>query len=316
MGRFLLQRLAGFVATLVAASVVVFLVLEVLPGDAAQVMLGPEAPAETVRALAHKLGVDRPPLARYLGWVEGMATGDLGTSYAYDTPVGELVAPSLALTLPLAALAMTLNTVLGLTLGLYAASRHNRLGDIVVMSLSQIGIALPTFWVGILLILLFAVALGWLPAGGFPGWSAGFWPALRALILPAVALALVQGAILARVTRAAVLDVMREDFVRTALAKGLSPGAALRRHVLRNAMIPIVTVLGLQLSSLLVLTIVVENVFSLPGLGHLILNAIANRDIVVVRDAVMLLAAMVVVVNFVVDLLYVAIDPRLSLREP
>ncbi len=316
MGRFLLQRLAGFVATLVAASVVVFLMLEVLPGDAAQVMLGPEAPAETVRALAHKLGVDRPPLARYLGWVEGMATGDLGTSYAYDTPVGELVAPSLALTLPLAALAMTLNTVLGLTLGLYAASRHNRLGDIVVMSLSQIGIALPTFWVGILLILLFAVALGWLPAGGFPGWSAGFWPALRALILPAVALALVQGAILARVTRAAVLDVMREDFVRTALAKGLSPGAALRRHVLRNAMIPIVTVLGLQLSSLLVLTIVVENVFSLPGLGHLILNAIANRDIVVVRDAVMLLAAMVVVVNFVVDLLYVAIDPRLSLREP
>ncbi|HXZ01058.1 MAG TPA: ABC transporter permease [Stellaceae bacterium] len=314
MGRFLLNRLAGFAATLVAASVVIFLVLEVLPGNAAQVMLGPEAPAEAVRALSAKLGLDRPPLQRYLGWVEGMATGDLGTSYAYDTPVGELVAPSLALTLPLAALAMALNTALGLALGLYAASRHNRLGDVVVMSLSQIGIALPTFWVGILLILLFAVALGWLPAGGFPGWSAGFWPALRALILPAVALALVQGAILARVTRAAVLDVMREDFVRTALAKGLSPGAALRRHVLRNAMIPIVTVFGLQFSSLLVLTIVVENVFSLPGLGHLVLNAIANRDIVVVRDAVMLLAAMVVAVNFVVDLLYVAIDPRLSLR--
>jgi peptide/nickel transport system permease protein len=316
MGRFLLKRLAGFAATLVAASVVVFLLLEVLPGDAAQAMLGPEAPAETVRALAHKLGIDRPPLARYLGWVEGMATGDLGTSYAYDTPVGELIAPSLALTVPLAALAMALNTALGLALGLYAASHHNRLGDVLVMSLSQIGIALPTFWVAILLILLFAVALGWLPAGGFPGWSAGFWPGLRALILPAVALALVQGAILARVTRAAVLDVMREDFVRTALAKGLSPGAALRRHVLRNAMIPIVTVFGLQFSNLLVLTIVVENVFSLPGLGHLLLNAIANRDLAVLRDAVMLLAAMVVAVNFVVDLLYAAIDPRLSLREP
>lgn len=316
MGRFLLNRLAGFAATLAAASMVVFLVLEVLPGNAAQVLLGPEAPAETVRALAHKLGVDQPPLQRYLGWVEGMATGDFGMSYAYGTPVGELVAPSLALTIPLAAMAMALNIVLGLTLGLYAAAHHNRPGDIVVMSFSQIGIALPTFWVGILLILLFAVALGWLPAGGFPGWGAGFWPGLRALILPAVALALVQGAILARVTRAAVLDIMREDFVRTALAKGLSPGAALRRHVLRNAMIPIVTVFGLQFSSLLVLTIVVENVFSLPGLGHLILNAIANRDIVVVRDAVMLLAAMVVAVNFVVDLLYVAIDPRLSLREP
>ena len=315
MGGFLLKRLVGFAATLVAASVVVFLVLEVLPGDAAQVMLGPEAPAETVRALAHKLGVDRPPLARYLSWIEGMATGDLGTSYAYDTPVAELVAPSLALTVPLAVLAMALNTALGLALGIYAASRHNGIGDIAIMSLSQLGIALPTFWLAILLILLFAVALGWLPAGGFPGWGAGLWPAVRALILPAVALAVVQGAILARVTRSAVLDVMHEDFVRTAIAKGLSPGAALRRHVLRNAMIPIVTILGLQFSNLLVLTIVVENVFALPGLGHLILNAIANRDLVVLRDAVMLLAAVVVAVNFVVDLLYAVIDPRLTLHE-
>ena len=315
MGAFLLRRSAGFAATLIAASVVIFLVMEVLPGNAAQVMLGPEAPPETVAALAQKLGLDRPPLERYLGWIAGMARGDLGDSYAYATPVGDLVAQSLTLTLPLAALAMALNTALGLALGLYAAAHHNRLGDVAVMVMSQIGIAIPTFWLAILLILLFAVGLGWLPAGGFPGWSAGLWPALRALILPAVALAVVQGAILARVTRAAVLDVMREDFVRTALAKGLSRGAALRRHVLRNAMIPIVTVLGLQFSNLLVLTIVVENVFSLPGLGHLILNAIANRDLVVVRDVVMLLAAMVVAVNFLVDLLYAAIDPRLTLRE-
>jgi len=315
MGAFLLRRCAGFAATLIAASVVIFLVLEVLPGNAAQVMLGPEAPQETVRALQQKLGLDRPPLERYLGWIEGMAKGDLGTSYAYDTPVSELVGQSLALTLPLAAMAMALNTALGLALGIYAAARHNRLGDVAVMSLSQIGIAIPTFWLAILLILLFAVALGWFPAGGFPGWSAGLWPGLRALILPAVALAIVQSAILARVTRSSVLEVMREDFVRTALAKGLSRGAALRRHVLRNAMIPIATILGLQFSNLLVLTIVVESVFSLPGLGHLILNAIANRDVVVVRDVVMLLAAMVVAVNFLVDLLYAAIDPRLTLRE-
>ena len=316
MGGFLLRRCAGFAATLIAASAIVFLVMEVLPGSAAQVMLGPEAPAETVRALTQKLGLDRPPLARYLGWVEGMARGDLGESYAYATPVGDLVAQSLSLTLPLAALAMALNTALGLALGLYAAQHHNRPGDVAIMGMSQIGIALPTFWLAILLILLFAVELGWFPAGGFPGWGAGLWPGLRALILPAVALAAVQGAILARVTRAAALDVMREDFVRTALAKGLSRGAVLRRHVLRNAMIPIVTVLGLQFSNLLVLTIVVENVFSLPGLGHLILNAIANRDLVVVRDVVMLLAAMVVAVNFLVDLLYAAIDPRLTLRGP
>jgi len=314
MGAFLLRRCAGFAATLIGASLVIFLVLEVLPGNAAQTMLGPEAPAETVAALAQKLGLDRPPLERYLGWIEGMARGDLGVSYAYGTPVSELVGPSLALTLPLAAMAMALNSALGLALGVYAASRHNRLGDVAVMGLSQLGIAMPTFWLAILLILLFAVELGWFPAGGFPGWSAGLWPGLRALILPAVALAIVQSAVLARVTRAAVLDVMREDFVRTARAKGMSAAAALRRHVLRNAMIPIVTVMGLQFSNLIVLTIVAESVFSLPGLGHLVLNAIANRDLVVVRDVVMLLAALVVAVNFAVDLLYAAIDPRLSLR--
>jgi peptide/nickel transport system permease protein len=316
MSAFLLKRLAAFAATLAAASIVIFLVLEVLPGNAAQVILGAEAPPETVAALAHKLGVDRPPLEQYAAWIEGMAEGDFGTSYAYDTPVADLVAQSLAITLPLAVLAMALNIALGLSLGIIAAARHNRFADIAIMGLSQLGIAIPSFWFAILLILLFAVELGWLPAGGFPGWSAGLWAGLRALILPAVSLAVVQAAILARVTRSAVLDMLREDFVRTARAKGLSRGAALRRHVLRNAMIPIVTIMGLQFSNLLVLTIVVENVFYLPGLGRLILNSIANRDVVVVRDVVMLLAAMVVAVNFAVDLLYAAIDPRLKLGKP
>jgi peptide/nickel transport system permease protein len=315
MNPFLLKRFATFVATLICASIVIFLVLEVLPGNAAQVMLGPEAPPEAVAALAKKLGVDQPPAERYAHWIEGMARGDFGTSYAYDTPVADLVGEALSLTIPLALIAMTLNTLLGLALGVFAASHHNRFGDVAVMALSQIGIAIPTFWFAILLILLFAVELGWLPAGGFPGWSAGLWEGLRALILPAVSLAIVQSAILARVTRSAVLDVLREDFVRTARAKGLSERAALWRHVLRNAMIPIVTIMGLQFSNLLVLTIVVENVFYLPGLGRLILNAIANRDVVVVRDVVMLLAAIVVAVNFVVDLLYAAIDPRLKLRD-
>lgn len=315
MSAFLLKRFATFAATLVAASIVIFLVLEVLPGNAAQVILGAEAPPETVAALAHKLGVDRPPAQRYAAWIEGMAEGDFGTSYAYGTPVVDLVEQALTVTLPLALLAMALNIALGLTLGIVAAARHNRFADVAIMGLSQLGIAIPSFWFAILLILLFAVELGWLPAGGFPGWDAGLWPGLRALILPAVSLAIVQAAILARVTRSAVLDMLREDFVRTARAKGLSRGAALRRHVLRNAMIPIVTIMGLQFSNLLVLTIVVENVFSLPGLGRLILNSIANRDVVVVRDVVMLLAALVVAVNFAVDLLYAAIDPRLKLRE-
>jgi peptide/nickel transport system permease protein len=315
MGLFLLKRFATFVATLIGASVVIFLVLEILPGNAAEVMLGPEAPASAVRALALKLGLDRPPVERYVDWIGGLLRADLGVSYAYGTSVGALVAERLALTVPLAIMAMVLATVLALCLGIFAAERHNRLGDVGVMGVSQVGIAIPNFWLAILLILLFAVKLQWVSAGGFPGWGAGFWPAFKSLLLPTVALATVQAAILARITRSAVLDVLREDFVRTARAKGLSRQAALFGHVLRNAMIPVVTIIGLQFANLLAGTVVIENVFYLPGLGQLIFQSIANRDIIVVRDAVMLLAAMVIVVNFAVDLLYAAIDPRLQVQD-
>ncbi len=236
-------------------------------------------------------------------------------STSYDTPTAELIAERLQVTLPLALLAMLLTAVLALGLGVYAASRHNQMADVGVMAASQVGIAIPNFWFAILLILLFAVQLQWVSAGGFPGWAeddgGGLLEGLKALILPAIALALVQAAILARVTRSAVLDVMREDFVRTARAKGLSKRQALWRHVLRNAMIPVLTVAGLQFANLITGTIVVENVFVLPGVGRLVFQAISNRDLVVVRDVVMLLAGVVVVVNFVVDVLYAWIDPRL-----
>jgi peptide/nickel transport system permease protein len=205
--------------------------------------------------------------------------------------------------------------VLALSAGIYAAARHNRVGDVGVMGLTQIGIAIPNFWFAILLILLFSVHLKWFSAGGFPGWSEGLWPGLQALMLPALSLAVVQSAILARITRSAVLEVLREDFVRTARAKGVSRRAVLWGHVLRNAMIPVVTVMGLQFAELLAGTIVVESVFYLPGLGRLIFQSIANRDLIVVRNCVMLLAAMVVIVNFVVDLLYAAIDPRVKASD-
>jgi len=315
MSLFLLRRFATFVLTLMVASVVVFSVLELLPGNAAQVILGDTATPESLAALNAKLGLDRPPLQRYLGWVNGLAHGRTANSISYDTPTAELIAGRLKVTLPLALMAMSLSVVLALALGVYAASRHNRLGDVGVMTASQVGIAIPNFWFAILLILLFAVQLQWVSAGGFPGWSeddgGGLWQGLRALLLPALALAVVQAAILTRVTRSAVLEVMREDFVRTARAKGLTRRQALWRHVLRNAMIPVLTVMGLQFANLVTGTIVVENVFVLPGLGRLIFQAISNRDLVVVRDTVMLLAAMVVLVNFVVDVLYALIDPRL-----
>jgi peptide/nickel transport system permease protein len=315
MGPFLLRRLFTFVATLAVASVVVFAVLELLPGNAAQVILGESATPESLAAMETKLGLDRPPLERYAQWVGGWLRGDTAESISYGVPTAELIAQRLEVTLPLALLAMVITVAVALLLGVYAASRHNRLGDVGVMAASQIGIAIPNFWFAILLILLFAVHLQWVDAGGFPGWreddGGGLWVGLRALLLPAIALAVVQAAILARVTRSAVLDVLREDFVRTARAKGLTQGQALRRHVLRNAMIPVLTVGGLQFANLITGTIVVESVFVLPGLGRLVFQAIANRDLVVVRDVVMLLAALVIVVNFVVDVLVAWIDPRL-----
>ena len=315
MGPFLLKRLATLLATLAVASVVVFAVLELLPGNAAEVILGDTATAESLAALNAKLGLDRPPLQRYADWVGGLLQGRTATSISYDTPTAALISERLRVTLPLALMAMVLTVVLALGLGVYAASRHNRVGDVGVMALSQLGIAIPNFWFAILLILLFAVQLQWVSAGGFPGWTedegGGLIDGFVALILPAVALALVQAAILARVTRSAVLDVMREDFVRTARAKGLTRTQALWRHVLRNAMVPVLTVAGLQFANLITGTIVVENVFVLPGIGRLVFQAISNRDLIVVRDVVMLLAAVVVLVNFTVDVLYAVVDPRL-----
>ena len=315
MGLFFLKRFATLIATLAGASVVVFLVLDILPGNAAQILMGPDASPEAVAALASKLGLDQPAWQRYGLWISGLLRGDMGLSYAYSTPVSELVLERLALTVPLALMAMALTTVLALAAGVYAAAHHNKVGDVGVMGLAQLGIAIPNFWFAILLILLFSVHLQWFSAGGFDGWGEGLGQGLKSLLLPAIALAVVQAAILARITRSAVLEVLREDFVRTARAKGLSQRAALWRHVLRNAMVPVITVMGMQFAELLAGTIVVENVFFLPGLGRLIFQSIANRDLIVVRNCVMLLAAMVVIVNFVVDLLYAIIDPRIQASD-
>jgi peptide/nickel transport system permease protein len=312
---YLIQRLGAFCVTLAVASVLVFAVLELLPGNAAEVILGDTATPEAVAALQAQLGLDQPPLQRYFAWVGGLLQGETARSIGYDTPTAELLAERLRVTLPLAVMAMVLTTLLALGLGLYAAARHHKLGDVGVMALSQLGIAIPNFWFAILLILLFAVQLQWVGAGGFPGWTAeeggGLGPALQALLLPALSLALVQAAILARVTRSALLDVLREDHLRTARAKGLSRRQALLRHGLRNAMIPVLTVAGLQFANLITGTIVVENVFVLPGIGRLVFQAVSNRDLIVVRDVVMLLVAVVVVVNLLVDLLYAWVDPRL-----
>ena len=304
------RRLAILFATLAVASLVVFAALEVLPGDAAVTMLGASATPDAVAALSHKLGLDLPWDRRYLAWIGGAMAGDFGQSYAYNSPIGPLIGQRLAVTLPLTLMAMTIACAVALTAGVYAAGRRGGRGDAAVMALSQIGLAIPSFWLGILLVLTFAVHWRLFPAGGFPGWGDPL-AALRALALPSVALGLVQAAILTRVTRSALVEAMSEDFMRTARAKGLSRRAALWRHALPNAAAPILTIAGLQFSSLIVGAVVVENVFVLPGLGRLIAQSIANRDVLVVEDCVMGLAALVILVNAAVDLAAAAIDPRL-----
>lgn len=308
---FLFKRLVTMFLTLLVATLIVFVVLEILPGDPAAVMLGINAEPETLAALREEMGLNRPVVVRYISWLGDLVQGDLGTSYTYDVPVFELIKERIQLSFPLAVFAITLSTVIAIPLGIIAASNHSNPLDFIVMIFSQLGIAVPNFWFALLLVIVFSVSLRWLPAGGFAGWDAGMIPALTSLLLPTIALALPQSAILARVTRSSMLEVLKEDYIRTAQAKGSGRLRILWRHALRNAMIPVVTIMGLQFSFLLAGTIIIENVFYLPGIGRLIFQSIAQRDLIVVKNLVILLAVMVILINFIVDLLYASIDPRL-----
>jgi peptide/nickel transport system permease protein len=311
---YLLRRLLIGLATLWVASLVVFAVLEVLPGDPASLMLGMNATPEALQALQEQMGLNHSLPVRYLNWIGGLATLDFGRSYTYSVPVIDLVAERVAVSLPLALIALGLSVAIAIPVGAFAAQRRGRTADALTMGVAQIGVAVPNFWFALILIYIFAVWLRLVPAGGFPGWSAGVWPALKALALPAIALALPQSAILARVTRSALIEVLGEDFIRTARAKGMPSGAVLWRHALRNALIPVLTIVGLQFAFLLAGTIIIENVFYLPGLGRLIFQAITQRDLIVVESVVMLLVATVIAVNLLVDLSYALVDPRLRAR--
>ncbi|TCL91231.1 peptide/nickel transport system permease protein [Rhizobium sp. PP-WC-2G-219] len=310
----LLRRFASLFLTLLAVSALIFLVMDVLPGDPAAIMLGTSATPETLEALRRELGLDQPLVLRYLSWLGGVASGDLGNSYTYGVPVAGLIAERLAVTLPLAFIAILLSVAIAIPLGVASAARRNGAVDYAAGLLSQMFIAVPGFWVGLLLVMVFSVSLGWVPSGGFPGWQAGLMPALGALVLPAIALALPQAGVLTRVTRSAVIEVMNEDFVRTARAKGLPRRTALWRHAVPNALVPVVTILGLQFTFLIAGAVLVENVFNLPGLGRLALQALSQRDIIVMQDVVLFFAALVIIMNFLVDLSYLALDPRLRKR--
>ena len=311
MQRYVVRRVGALAVTLFFVSLLVFVVVRVLPGDPALIILGLEANEDSVARVRQALGLDRPVPVQYVRWVAHALRGDLGRSIQYDLPVGSLILSRLNVTLPLTLLAAFFMIAAAIPLGVFAATRHRRWGDYLTMTLSQLGVAVPGFWAGLLLILLFSVRLGWVQAGGFDGWGEGVWRGLRSLLLPAVALGLFQFAVLARTTRSAVLEVLREEYVKTARAKGVAERVVLFRHALRNALIPIVTVAGIQLGQLLAGSIILESVFYLPGLGRLTLAAISARDLPVVQGVVLFVASMIVTVNAAVDILYGILDPRI-----
>ncbi|MEJ8561895.1 ABC transporter permease [Yoonia sp. GPGPB17] len=313
MIRYALGRLTSLIISLIVASIVIFAVIEVIPGDPAAFMLGVNARPDTIAALRAEMGLDQPLITRYLDWVTGLLRGDFGQSWTYKTPVSELINDRIWVSLPLAIYALILSTLIAFPAGIYAASRRGSAGDVTIMGATQLGVAIPNFWFAMILVLIFAINLRWFSAGGFPGWSDPL-RAIKSLTLPAIALALPQAAILARVMRSSLLDMLGEDFIRTARAKGLSARQALWKHAVRNALIPVLTIIGLQFSFLLAGGIIIEQVFFLPGLGRLIFQSISARDLIVVESVVMLLVFTVIMVNFLVDLAYAAVDPRLRTK--
>ncbi len=307
----LIERTGVFLVSLAVSSVLVFAFMAVLPGDPARVALGVNASDEAVAELRRQFGLDRSLPTQYFDWLGGLLHGDLGTSYVSKVAIGPQVFDRLQVTLWLVVAGMIIALAVAAPAGTVMAARHRKISGLALSAFSQVGVAVPAFLAGILLIVVFAVRLGWLPANGWTPPAQDPAMFLKQLILPALSLGLVQGAVLTRYVRSAVLEVLREDYLRTARAKGLRPFQALWRHGLRNAAVPVVTVLGLQLATLLIGAVVVERVFVIPGLGSLLLDGVSNRDLLLVQDVVMVLVIAVLLVNFIVDLLYVALDPRL-----
>ena len=308
---YLAGRLGVLMATLLLATAIVFVVVQVVPGDPVRYMMGLQADPDSSAATRHQLGLDAGPAQRYLLWVKGMLHGDFGRSFTYRVPVRDLIVERLQVSLPLAALALLFATAIAFPVGFISAARRGRISDAVLTGVTQLGLAIPNFWLGMLLVMLFAVRLHWVSAGGFPGWDAGLFAGLGAITLPALALAMPQAAILARVLRGSLIDTLQQDYIRTARAKGAGEWRVLWHHALPNALVPVLTIVGMQFSFLLAGGVIIENVFFLPGLGRLVFQAIVQRDLIVVQSVVVMLVFAVVSVTFLVDLAYVLVNPSL-----
>ncbi len=311
MFAYIVRRFGTAVISIVLASVLVFSALLAVPGDPAEIILGLSASPEALAALREKLGLNVPPVQRYLNWLGGIVQGDFGESLNYQRPVGALIRDRLAVSVPLALGAALIAGLLALPLGIVAALRRGTVADPVITAASQIGAAIPSFWLGLMMILLFAVELGWLPAAGYVPWDRDPLGTLRSLLLPVLALGLGQAAIMTRMTRAAMIEVLSQDYIRTARAKGLPQRRVVLIHGLRNALVTLVTILGLSLSNVFIGSIIIEQVFALPGLGRLALTAIGNRDFPLLQGEILIYASTIVLLSFLVDISYGLLDPRI-----
>ncbi|HET8629543.1 MAG TPA: ABC transporter permease [Thermomicrobiales bacterium] len=310
MTAYILRRLVLLVPVLFVVGVVVFTLVHLTPGDPAAVMLGDEATAAQVAALRHQMGLDRPIYVQFVRWFGGALHLDFGNSYFLDMPVTAALLQRAQPTGLLTLYALLVSLVIGVPAGVFAALRRNSPLDRALMALSVSGAAMPSFYLGILLILLFAVILRWVPAGGYVPLLQDPVAHAKRMILPAFSLGFAQAALLARLIRSSMLDVLREDYVRTALAKGLGGRQVVVGHALRNALIPAITVVGSSLGALLGGAVVTETVFTLPGMGQLVVQSVLRRDFPVIQGAVVLIAAIYVLANLLVDVLYVYVDPR------
>ncbi len=310
---YLLKKLSSAAVTLFAISLLTFFAFQILPGDPAAIILGVDADPLQVQALSKQMGLDLPIQQRYFNWVGGLFSGNLGVSLRYQVPVMELIRDALPVTAGLTVLSLLITVVLVVPVSVYLAKNNNKKLATALSAVMQVGIAVPSFWLSILLILVFSVALRWLPSGDFIPFSQSFWGAVRSLVLPALSISIGTTAVVIRYLKNTLLDQMNMDYVRTARSKGLTRNAVLYRHVLKNALLPTVTILGMIAVEVLGGSIIIENVFNLPGIGRLLISGVGNRDFPLVQGLVFYLALTVVAINFLVDLLYAAIDPRIRI---
>jgi len=308
---FFARRLVTAIVSALLASMLVFSALLAVPGDPAEVILGLSASPQALAGLRHQLGLDQPPAKRYVEWLGGILHGDFGESLNYQRPVGGLIRDRLGVSVPLSLGAALVACLLALPLGILAALRRGTPLDPLVTSASQLGAAVPSFWLGLMLILLFAVRLHWLPAGGFVPWHVAPLRAARSLLLPVLALGVGQAAVMTRMTRAAMIEVLDQDYIRTARAKGLANRRVVLVHALRNALVTIVTIFGLSLTNVFIGSIIIEQVFALPGMGRLVLTAIGARDFPLLQGEILVYASTIVGLSFLVDVSYGLLDPRI-----